>query len=101
MFPDITYFNRQEKTDSYFKMAQFGFPKSLVACAMGLTPFEFKGLNDFENATNLIEELRPLQSSHTGNVTLDNCGAPSKADGELSDNGLKTKDNQGNLNRSK
>lgn len=100
MFPDITYFNRQEKTDSYFKMAQFGFPKSLVACSMGLTPFEFKGLTDFENAMNLVDTLIPLQSSHTGNNASDDVGGrPQKAEGDLSDNGAKTRNNQGNQNR--
>lgn len=65
IFPDLTRFNQEEKLDTYLKTAQFGFPKSLVACAMGVTPNEFKWLTDFENAMGLIEELKPLNSSHT------------------------------------
>lgn len=99
IFPDLTRFNQEEKLDTYLKTAQFGFPKSLVACAMGLTPNEFKWLTDFENAMGLIEELKPLSSSHTA---TDKKGV-GKEKKDLNDNPADStvvgQDNESNNNR--
>jgi hypothetical protein len=99
-FPDITYFNKSEKFDEYLKAAQFGMPKSLVACSMGLTPNDFMSLTNWENEIDLISELRPLQSSHTSNGA-DEGGRPSKKVEDLKETGLKTRDTGGNDNRVK
>lgn len=65
IFPDITHFNRKEKIEEYLKLAQFGYPKSLVAITTGLTQSQFLGLNNLENSLNILESLIPLRSSHT------------------------------------
>ena len=37
IFPDLTVYNEDDMLDKYLKTAQHGFPKSLVASAMGLS----------------------------------------------------------------
>lgn len=67
MFLDITHFNRDREVNKYLKMAQFGYPKSLVAVAMGFSQSQFLGLNTLENRLLKLEDkLVPLNSSHTG-----------------------------------
>lgn len=66
-FLDITVFNREAEVNKYLKMAQFGYPKMLVAVAMGLSQSQFMGLNALENGLlGLESKLVPLNSSHTG-----------------------------------
>lgn len=65
MFPDITYFNRKEKIEEYLKLAQFGYPKSLVAIANGMTQTQFLGLNKLESYLEIEKKLIPLSSTHT------------------------------------
>lgn len=64
-FLDITHTNRENMVAHYLKLAQFGYPKSLVAVASGLSQEEFYGLNEFENDFDFTESLVPLNSSHT------------------------------------
>lgn len=64
-FLDITYSNREKNISNYLKLAQFGFPKSLVGIASGLSQEELYGLNSFENDFDFTEELKPLNSPHT------------------------------------
>lgn len=92
-FPDITSFNWKDKFDKYLKAAEFGYSKSTVACAMGLTPTQFLGLNYLENTLDMVNILQPLQSSHTQSGT-NSGGAPQKDTDQLTDNGLKTRDNK-------
>lgn len=65
MFPDITHFNRKDKVEEYLKLAQFGYSKSLVAIASGLSQSQFLGLNKLENYLELTNKLIPLSSTHT------------------------------------
>lgn len=64
-FLDVTHTNRENVVAHYLKLAQFGYPKSLVAVASGLSQEEFYGLNEFENEFDFTEQLVPLNSSHT------------------------------------
>ena len=102
MFPDLTVYNRGEMLDSYLKTAQYGFPKSLVACALGISTSKLVGLSLLENVyLKLDEHLVPLNSSHTKSLKDDNSngGRNKKDDGELSDKGQETRDNDSNLKR--
>lgn len=65
MFPDLTYFNRKEMKEEYLKLAQFGYPKSLVAIASGMTQSQFLGLNKLESYLDIERKLVPLSSTHT------------------------------------
>lgn len=99
IFPDLTRFNQEDRLDTYLKTAQFGFPKSFVACAMGLTPNEFKGLTDFENSMGLIEELKPLQSSHTSTEKNDVGRQKKDINDNPADSTIIGQDNESNDNR--
>lgn len=99
LFPDITRFNQEDKIDTYLKTAQFGFPKSLVACAMGLTPNELEGLIEFENATGIIEKLKPLQSSHTSAEKNDVGREKKGLNDNPADSTIVGQDNESNDNR--
>jgi hypothetical protein len=60
---------------------------------MGLTPTQFLGLNYLENTLDMVNILQPLQSSHTQSGT-NSGGAPQKDPEQLTDNGVKTRDNK-------
>lgn len=82
-----TEFDRDERFERALKAAQFGFPKSYVATAMGKTPEEIMNMSMLENSHNLLDFLKPLISSHT----LSNKeGAPVKKD--VSETGEQSRD---------
>lgn len=83
IFPDITIFNREDKLKSYLNAAQFGYSKSLVAAASGLTPNEFYNLLNYENGLGLLDKLQPLISAHT--TTLTDKGRPQLPDSQIGD----------------
>ena len=91
MFPDLTVYNRAEMFDKYMQSAQYGFPKTLVISALGMTTTELVSLNTFENDfLNLQEKLLPLASSHTqsGNDDVKR----EKSENELTEKGAETRD---------
>lgn len=80
-FPDLTYYNRKEKTEEYLKLAQFGYPKTLVAISSGISQKEFMGLNKLEEVLDLGSKLVPLSSSHTQTTnTTNDVGRPTEED---------------------
>lgn len=87
-FPDITRFNRVEKTDSYFKLNQFGYPtEQYVASAIGIEPKDLESLTYYSNVLGLKQKFTLLPSSFTSS-NIDKGGengAPKKASDELSD----------------
>lgn len=99
LFPDLTYYNRKEMQDQYLKLAQAGMPKSFVACAMGMTLEEMMDLSYFENEhLNLVDNLKPLQSSHTASGD-DEGGRPQSSESQLGDKGAEQRDEGSNENR--
>ncbi|OPH47614.1 hypothetical protein BC351_10515 [Paenibacillus ferrarius] len=94
-FPDITIFNREEKMDMYLKAANFGFPKLLVACALGITPQQLVNLSNFESSLGLENIMKPLISSHTLSGDKEG-GASKKSDKDITDEGQKSRDNGSN-----
>lgn len=95
-FPNITIFNRSEKFEMYLKAGQFGFPKLLIACSMGLSPSETVNMSNLEKSLDLTSLLTPLASTHT---QVNNQGRPSMSIEQLGDAGMKTRDNGSNDNR--
>lgn len=83
--PDITIFNRKEKAELFLKQAQSGYSKTLVACAMGMTPQDFINLNLLENSLEFLDNMKVLPSSHTQNSSEG--GRPLKPDNELETKG--------------
>lgn len=73
--PDTIIF-RKDDVDLYLKTAQYGFPKSAIASALGFDIEELVQLSDFENERlELTEIMRPLQSSYTQTTGEENSSA--------------------------
>jgi hypothetical protein len=102
VFPDVTRFNQQEMISTALTNAQSGLPvKSQLLAVSGSNPSSSTIMTFFENEVlGLTEKLIPLQSAHVQSGK-DGAGAPEKKVGDLSDTGLKTRDNQGNDNKTK
>lgn len=97
IFPDLTVYNRKEKLQDFLKAAQFGFSKFFVAASLGLSQMQFISLNNIENQLDLVENMIPLQSSHTQS---DEGGKPEISDSDKQDSGIITKDRQDNVGKS-
>ena len=82
VFPDLSIFNKEEKTAEYLKLAQFGYSKVLVAISNGITQNEFLDLMNFEKELSLNEVLTPLQSTHTQVINKENVGRPPKEENQ-------------------
>ena len=77
----------------YMTMAQYGYPKSLIGAAAGISTSQLQGMNILEeDYLDLTNNLVPLKSSHTMSSGKDDAGASEKEDRELSDKGLETRD---------
>lgn len=90
---DITYYNEQEFFDRVMTAGEFGFPvKSVIAASIGLTPSALMNMSFLENEVlGLQDTMIPLQSAHTQSGDEEG-GAPKKANGKLSSEGLKSRD---------
>lgn len=98
VFPNLTHYNWKEKFETYLSAGQAGYPKSLAACALGLTPNQMLNMCSLEIAMGLQEIMPPLLSSHTQSGKED-AGRNEKPDSELSDEGLQTKNNGDNIGK--
>lgn len=100
MFPDLTHFNRKEKSEMYLKVGQYGFPKLLLASSLGIQANDLTSLVDFENHfLELADNLIPLTSSHTSSG--EDVGRTKKDEKDLSDKGIEARDTESNDNRAK
>lgn len=97
VFLDLTIYNRKEMLDVYLKLGQYGFPKSLIMAASGQTQQDMLNLLEFEARSNTVDKLVPLKSSHTATESAG--GRPLKVDGELGEEGVKTR--EGNTNETR
>ena len=95
-FLNMTEFNRNDVIKEYSELAKFGVPvKEELCAATGLTPADLVNKPFFElDVLNLNEKFEPLRSSHTQGDAPS--GAPKVDDDELSDEGLKTRDDEKN-----
>lgn len=99
-FLDVSTFNRKEYADELIKGVQYGLPLiSAYAATNGLNQAELDTMNFLEvDVLGLAEKLKPLVSSNTisatSNAATDEGGAPTKDDGELSDEGERTREKQ-------
>lgn len=64
-FPTSSIF-QTENVDMFLKIAQYGYPKNMVAGTLGMDMEELLQITHFENEVcNITEALKPLQSSYT------------------------------------
>lgn len=94
---EVTPYTKDEKIKAVKEAATLGIPvKMQYASLLGLSPLDVFSMAYLENdILGLHEKWIPLQSSYTQGAN-DIAGAPEKDDGELSDEGEKTKDQDKN-----
>lgn len=97
-FHDITIFNRGSYLSDLQSQASLGLPVKLEwATAKGMTPLEVQGAMILENdILKLHEKFIPLTSSYQQSANSE-VGAPTVDDGELTEEGLASRD--GNKNQ--
>jgi hypothetical protein len=95
-FMGATRFNKKQQFDEAMTMAQSGLGLTFVAHAKGLKPGYIENLLKMEQLSGIKQLLEPLPSSHT--TSLSQGGRPQNDDTNLSDNGVKTRDNESNNN---
>lgn len=103
---NVTYYNRKEMYEMYLNSGQYGIPvKNRLSAVVGLDPIETMNMAYLENdLLKMHEEFIPLASSHTmsGDELSGKTGAgkgegrPKSDDGDLSDEGAKTRDKDSN-----
>lgn len=98
---DVTVFNLNETIDEMLKLSQYGLPVKLQLSALcGVTQGLERGLTFLEDRVlNLSTEWKPLASSHTTSGSDNNGGAEEVSDDNLSDEGEKSRDADGNIDR--
>lgn len=97
---DTTAFNHKEVFDKTLSAAQNGVPvKMMLGALLGYPPSMMNNMLELENEIlKLDEKMVPLANSHTQSA-MDKGGRPKKEDGDLSDEGVKTRDGEKNDNR--
>ena len=99
-FTDATIYNKEERIKQLQTACEYGLPfKMELAMTLGQDPLENYAMDWLENKLGLAKTrwVSPLVSSHTasGGVESDG-GAPTKDDGDLSDEGANTRDQEKN-----
>lgn len=98
-FTDVSAFTKDDKISQLQKAAEFGLPvKMELMSALGYTPTESIGADWLETKLGLSTTrfINPLKSSHTASSSDSSSegGAPTKDDGDLSDEGEASRDKQ-------
>lgn len=99
-FHRITYFSQDTYAAQMKDAASLGIPVATdYATALGNTPYEMMCATFMENALGIKDGLwKPLQSSYTQSGTDNEGGAPTKDDGDLTEEGIATRDGNKNEN---
>lgn len=100
-FLEVTQFNREEKIDEYRASMNYGIGKLEYLALMGIHQFDVLGENYVEQDILGIDELfTPLKTASTQSADQNGAsGRPKLSDGEISDEGEKTRDNDEDANR--
>lgn len=93
----VTVFNQEEKVKYYKDAGTFGYGKSYYAAASGISQHDVSGLDYLENEILGYGDLKPMSSSYTS--SNEGAGRPVMSDGELTEDGEATRDNDTNENR--
>lgn len=101
-FLDISQFNRENFVQEQVSLAQSGVPNKFKLCAsVRINPLDVISNCYIENELfELNMQFKPLSTSYTqsGNAN-DEGGRPTISEGDLSDSGMKTRDNEANQNQ--
>ena len=95
-FFNISIHTRAEFKESMQKDLQYGFPNIVAINSLnGVGELDTLAMNFLENdILNLTDKFKPLTSANTVSNTSDDGGAPTKSSEDLSDAGVKTRDNK-------
>lgn len=93
-FLPVTKYNQEKMVKIYKEGATYGIGKTLYQVAMGIPQYDLTGLAYIENNISHLEELTPLQSSHTMSGDEANAGRPELDKTNISDEGARSKDNR-------
>lgn len=92
-----TVFNIDDLTSKYKEAATLGMPvKSTYAALLGLQPLDIPAMDYVELNILGMGDLTPLQTSYTQSTEA---GRPASADGDLTESGAQTRDDDANANR--
>ena len=95
--PDVSPYNKSEKIKELKEAATLGIPGAATkySSLLGISPLDSYSFNVLEHKILKIQEnWVPLSTSYTQTNTSDTGGAPAKDDGELSDEGAKSRDKE-------
>ena len=98
-YTDVTAYTKSDRIAELQKACEFGLPFKLeLAMMLGQGPLENYAMGWLEDQMGLAvtKWIHPLKSSHTATDTSDTGGAPTKDDGDLSDEGADTRDKEKN-----
>ena len=94
-FFEISVYTKDEFKNSLMTDAQYGLPVKLALNSLnGFSELDTMALNFLEEeCLQITDKFKPLQSSHTQNgEDKEESGAPTKSDGEISDDGEASRD---------
>jgi hypothetical protein len=100
-FIDVNAYTKEDRIKTVKDAASLGLPvKQEYMTLLGYDPLETIASDWLETKLGMSIErfMHPLVSSHTQSGSLDTGGAPEKDDGELTDEGAETKDQEKNDN---
>lgn len=91
-FHKETWYNRDEYLSQMKDAATLGSSAMDYLTALGMTPYEAYCKLSFENMIGLKDMMIPLKTSYTDSANNGDSGAPQKDDGDLTDEGIATRD---------
>ena len=98
-YTDVTIYTKEDRIKHLQTACEYGLPfKMELAMMLGQDPLENYAMDWLETKLGLAKTrwISPLVSSHTASGNPADGGAPTKDDGDLSDEGAKTKDQEKN-----
>lgn len=98
-YTDVTTYNKEDRIKQLQTACEYGLPFKLeLAMHLGQDPLENYAMDWLETKLGLSKTrwISPLVSSHTASSNPSDGGAPTKDDGELSDEGAETRDKEKN-----
>jgi hypothetical protein len=98
-FTDVTIYTKEDRIKQLQSACEYALPFKLeLAMLLGQDPLENYAMDWLENKLGLAQTrwISPLKSSHTASGSVSDGGAPTKDDGDLSDEGAETKEQEKN-----
>ena len=98
-YTDVTAYNKEDRIKQLQSACEYSLPFKLeLAMLLGQDPLENYAMDWLETKLGLGKTrwVSPLISSHTASVSQSDGGAPTKDDGDLSDEGAETRDQEKN-----